>query len=138
MFANQSPTLANRSLLSAPGNGFEEAETGSAETRKPRTSAQPETQNLRNRRAKPLHRRAVWQGVQQTRWEQSAWWSRQDVSRNLRVSLLHINLRACGARHNLDPVTAVFNTFVAFAAYRNGLTIPCEVDPSPLVLCISA
>ena len=61
MFANRSPTLANRSLLSAPGNGFQEAETGGAETRKPRASAQPETQDLRNRRAKPLNRRAVWQ-----------------------------------------------------------------------------
>ena len=36
---------------------------------KPRTSAQPETQDLRNRRAKPLNRRAVWQSLQETRWE---------------------------------------------------------------------
>ena len=78
LFANRSPTLANRSLLSAPGNGFQEAETGGAETRKPRASAQPETQDLRNRRAKSLNRRAVWQSVQETRWEQSAWWARQD------------------------------------------------------------
>ena len=28
VFANRSPTLANRSLLSAPGNGFQQAETG--------------------------------------------------------------------------------------------------------------
>jgi hypothetical protein len=32
MFANRSPTLADRSLHSAPGNGFQEAETGGAET----------------------------------------------------------------------------------------------------------
>jgi hypothetical protein len=58
--ANRSPTLANRSLLSAPGNGFQEAETGGAETRKPRASAPPETQAFRNRRAKSLNRPAVW------------------------------------------------------------------------------
>ena len=68
-----SPTVANRSLLSAPGNGFQEAETGGAETRKPRASAQPETQDLRNRRAKPLNRRAVWQDVQETRMVKRAW-----------------------------------------------------------------
>src|SRR5688500_3690082 len=78
MFANPSPTLANRSLHSAPGNGFQEAETGGAETRKPRASAQPETRAFRNRRAKSLNRRAVWQSVQETRWEQSAWWARLD------------------------------------------------------------
>jgi hypothetical protein len=70
--------LANRSLHSAPGNGFQEAETGGAETRIPRASAPPETQAFRNRRAKSLNRRAVWQSVQETRWEQSAWWARLD------------------------------------------------------------
>ena len=77
MFANRSPTLSNWSLLSASGNGFREAETGGAETRKPLTSAKPETQDLRTRRAKSLNPRAVWQSVQETRWEQNAWWCRQ-------------------------------------------------------------
>jgi hypothetical protein len=78
LFANRSPTFANRSLHSAPGNGFQEAKKSGAEMRKPRASAQPETQAFRNRRAKSLNRRAVWQSVQETRWEQSAWWARQD------------------------------------------------------------
>jgi hypothetical protein len=42
--ANRSPTLANRSLLSAPGNGFQEAEMGGAETR---NHAPPRRQRLK-------------------------------------------------------------------------------------------
>src|SRR5687767_5961031 len=54
MFANRSPTFANGSLHSAPGNGFQEPETGGAETRELHASAPPETRKPEVPRAKSL------------------------------------------------------------------------------------
>jgi len=75
--ANWSPTLSNRSLPSAVGNGFRGPETGGAETPKRRASARSETHNPRTPSPKSLKGPTFLHSAIETQTTQSAWWCRQ-------------------------------------------------------------
>src|SRR5215204_5480092 len=76
--ANWSPTLSNRSLPSAVGNGFRDPETGGAETPKRGASARSETHNPKTPSPKSLKRPTFLHSALETQTTQSAWWTRLD------------------------------------------------------------